>query len=68
MIAGPSENLRHQLDSLVEMAADVTALYTEGINNLKTYELHPKIQVDGKKHLIDIYYKEEQMNQFRDSL
>lgn len=43
-------------------------LYSEGIARLKTYELHKKLQVDGKKHLIDIYYKEDQMNVYRDSL
>jgi hypothetical protein len=35
---------------------------------LKTYEIHPKLQADGKKYLCDIYYKEDQMNSFRDSL
>ena len=43
-------------------------LYKEGIANLKTYPLHPKLQTDGKKTLIDIYYKEDQMNSFSDSL
>ena len=35
---------------------------------MKEYELHNKLQVDGRRHLIDIYYKEDQMNSFRDSL
>ena len=43
-------------------------LYTDGIQKLKEKELHFKLQVDGRKHLIDIYYKEDQMNSFRDSL
>ena len=43
-------------------------MYSEGINKLKVHELHPKLQTDGKRTLIDIYYKEEQMNQFKDSL
>ena len=64
----PSENLKAQLLSLKEMSSEVLKLYADGIGNLKKIELHPKMQVDGKKYLIDIYYKEDQMNSFRDSL
>lgn len=64
----PSENLKAQLQSLKEMSSEVLRLYAEGIGNLKKIALHPKMQVDGKRHLIDIYYKEDQMNSFRDSL
>lgn len=64
----PSENLKAQLLSLKEMSSEVLRLYVEGIGNLKKIELHPKMQIDGKRHLIDIYYKEDQMNSFRDSL
>ena len=67
-IAGPSENLKLQLQSLEEMSEEILKSYSEGIHKLKSYELHPKLQSEGKKYLIDIYYKEEQMNQFRDSL
>lgn len=58
-IAGPSENLKVQLSSLEEMAEEVMKLYSEGINKLKSYELHPKLQEAGKRYLINIYYKEE---------
>jgi len=64
----PTENLKAQLQSLKEMSSDVLKLYVEGISNLKKIELHPKMQVNGKRYLIDIYYKEEQMNKFKDSL
>lgn len=43
-------------------------LYEDGIRKLRDSPLHPKMQSDGKRYLIDIYYKEEQMNSFRDSL
>ena len=64
----PADNLKAQLQSLREMSSDVLKLYGEGISNLKKIELHPKMQVDGNRYLIDIYYKEEQMNKFKDSL
>lgn len=35
---------------------------------MKHYKLHPKLQNEAQKSLMDIYYKEEQMNSFRDSL
>jgi hypothetical protein len=44
-------------------------LYHDGIEALKHYELHDKLKTDGEKsHLIDIYYKEKAMNNFRDSV
>ena len=43
-------------------------MYKDGIENLKHQKLHPKLQNENTKYLIDIYYKEEQMNSFRDSL
>lgn len=55
----PTENLKAQLQSLKEMSGDVLKLYGEGISNLKKIALHPKMQVNGKKYLIDIYYKED---------
>lgn len=64
----PSESLKLQFQNLKDTSSEVLKLYAEGINNLKKIPLHPKMHVDGKKHLIDIYYKEDQMNSFRDSL
>jgi hypothetical protein len=45
-------------------------LYKEGIDALKRYELHPKLSKDPKKQqfLIDIYYSEASMNNFKVSL
>lgn len=67
-LAAPSDQLRVQFDNLTELANEILRLYGDGIQRLKNLELHPKLQGEGKTHLIDIYYKEEQMNQFRDSL
>jgi hypothetical protein len=60
--------LQAQHKNLKDQTQDILRLYHEGIQNLKVTPLHPKLSTDGKKHLIDIYYKEEQMNSFRDSL
>lgn len=68
LLAAPSDHVKIQFDNLSEMASDILRLYSEGIQRLKGLELHPKLQSEGRRHLIDIYYKEEQMNQFRDSL
>jgi len=46
---------------------DTVKLYGEGIESLKHYELHDRLKESGKTHLIDIYYKEKAMNNFRDS-
>ena len=68
LLAAPSDHVKIQFDNLSEMANDILRLYSDGIQRLKGLELHPKLQSEGKRYLIDIYYKEEQMNQFRDSL
>ena len=44
-------------------------LYKDGIAALKRYELHPKLSKENKKqYLIDIYYSESSMNNFKTSL
>lgn len=45
---------------------EILALYRDGIGSLKRYELHPSLCKDGKKqHLIDIYYAESSMDNFK---
>ena len=52
---------------------DILALYKDGIASLKRFELHPAFNkkqggADGpssKQHLIDIYYAESSMNNFK---
>lgn len=34
---------------------------------MKKYELHNVLRKEGKNHLIDIYYDEQQMNKWKDS-
>jgi len=49
---------------------EIISQYAEGIAALKRYELHPKLSKDQKKqqYLIDIYYSETSMNNFKVSV
>jgi hypothetical protein len=46
------------------------SLYADGIAALKRYELQPKLSKDLKKqqYLIDIYYSETSINNFKTSV
>jgi hypothetical protein len=67
-INNSTEEVKVQLQALKEQSQQALQLYKDGIANLKTYPLHSKLQSEGKTTLIDVYYKEDQMNSFRDSL
>ena len=62
-----------RLDFVNGCKDDILALYKDGIASLKRYELHPAFNKkqgggDGsssKQHLIDIYYAESSMNNFK---
>lgn len=56
-----------QFSEVYEANLQVLKMYTEGINQLKKYELHPALKKENKNYLIDIYYDEAQMNKWRDS-
>ena len=58
-MSNATSELKIQFGNLKSNSLDILQQYRDGIENLKTYKLHPKLQVDGQKHLIDIYYKEE---------
>lgn len=48
---------------------EVINLYKDGIAALKRYEIHPKFNKENKKqYLIDIYYSETSMDNFKKSL
>ena len=49
---------------------EILTMYREGISALKRYELHPKLAKDGRpgQHLIDIYYAESSMDNFKKNL
>ena len=49
---------------------EILNMYREGISALKRYELHPKLSKDGRpgQHLIDIYYAESSMDNFKKNL
>ena len=58
--------LEAKLQNVKEDKDEILSLYKEGIGSLKRYELHPALCKDGKKqHLIDIYYAEASMDNFR---
>lgn len=58
--------LEAKLQKVQEDKDEILNLYKEGIGALKRYELHPALCKDGKKqHLIDIYYAEASMDNFR---
>lgn len=40
--------------------------FRESIDKLKTTEIHPKMQTSSEKYLIDIYFDENKMNDWRD--
>lgn len=45
---------------------EILSLYRDGIQSLKRYELHPKLSKEGRQqHLIDIYYAESSMDNFK---
>lgn len=59
-----------KLQQICQEREEVISLYNEGIAALKRYELHPKLAKDPKKqsYLIDIYYSETSMNNFKASV
>lgn len=67
-------NQRKQIDQRLQQVRDgkdeILSLYRDGIAALKRYELHPKLAKEGKanQHLIDIYYAESSMDNFRKNL
>ena len=40
--------------------------FKESIDKLKKTEIHPKMQVNGIKYLIDIYFDEVKMNEWKE--
>lgn len=67
------EAVRKRLDFVNDGKADILNLYKDGIASLKRYELHPAFAKkpqgneggEKKQHLIDIYYAESSMNNFK---
>ena len=58
--------LADKLRSVQDGKDEILSLYRDGISALKRYELHPKLCKDGKKqYLIDIYYAESSMDNFK---
>jgi len=58
--------LNDKLQGVKDGKEEILGLYRDGIAALKRYELHPNLSKDGKKqYLIDIYYAESSMDNFR---
>jgi hypothetical protein len=56
-----------KLASITTDRDEIVKLYLDGIAGLKRIELHEKLKDSSKRFLIDIYYKEKAMNNFKDS-
>jgi hypothetical protein len=69
-ISAKKNSLALRLTHTNQEKDEIIGLYAEGISALKRYELHPKLSKDPKKqqHLIDIYYSESSMNNFKASV
>jgi len=59
--------VRKKFNEIFDENKKILKLYQEGLQELKKIDLHPLLKKEGKKHLIDIYYEEKQMNKWRDS-
>lgn len=61
---------QRRYNELLTKKDEIIAQYRDGIASLKRIELHAALRDPSKKqvHLIDIYYNEKSMDQFRNSL
>lgn len=61
---------QRRFNELLTSKDEIIAQYREGIASLKRIELHEALRKDPSKreYLIDIYYNEKSMDQFRNSL
>ena len=58
--------LEERLQQVRDGKDEILSLYRDGIGSLKRYELHPSLCKDNKRqHLIDIYYAESSMDNFK---
>lgn len=66
-LSSQRSTLESRLQQVRDGKDEILNFYREGIASLKRYELHPNLCKDGKKnqHLIDIYYAEASMDNFR---
>jgi len=49
-----------------EKNAKILNVFKESIDKLKTTEIHPKMQTETEQYLIDIYFDENKMNDWKD--
>ena len=40
----------------MERHGSIISRFTEGMDSIKKYELHPALQNEKQKHLLDVYY------------
>lgn len=59
-----------ELDSnfgqMLEKCNKLVILFEQSIEKLKTIEIHPKMQAPSQKYLIDIYFDESKMNEWKE--
>lgn len=64
-------SLSKRYTELLQKKDEILSQYREGISSLKRIELHKSLCKDAsglqKEHLIDIYYNEKSMDQFKNS-
>jgi hypothetical protein len=61
---------QRRFNEVLLMRDEIVQQYSFGISQLKRIELHKNLRKDphSKEFLIDIYYNEKSMDQFRNSL
>ena len=66
-LSSQRKQIEQKLQQVRDGKEEVLELYRDGIAAIKRYELHPKLSKDGKEgqHLIDIYYAESSMDNFK---
>lgn len=56
------EDVKNEYNKLLEIKESSLKMLEDGLNTLKKTELHPKMQTNNNKFLIDLYFDEEKMN------
>ncbi|MCQ2818304.1 MAG: hypothetical protein MJ252_13640 [archaeon] len=56
-----------EYEKLLDIKNSAMKDFADSVEKLKKTELHPKMQTSSKKFLIDLYYDEEKMNNWKDT-
>ena len=58
------EDVKNEYTNLLSIKESSLKLLQDGLDTLKKTELHPKMQNEKNKYLIDLYFDEEKMNEW----